>query len=84
MPPVLRVVLRLTSHQISGLFDLFAELIEANQALQLALAEWIFAVLCVQQTPYEPAIASRIRAICRNCRKVRFQIVSYLYCNFKV
>jgi len=75
MPPVLRVVLRLTSHQISGLFDLFAELIEANQALQLALAEWIFAVLCVQQTPYEPAIASRIRAICRNCRKVRFQIV---------
>jgi len=75
MPPVLRVVLRLTSHQISGLFDLFAELIEANQALQLALAEWIFAVLCIQQTPYEPAIASRIRAICRNCRKVRFQIV---------
>lgn len=31
IPPILRVVLRLTTHQTSGLFDLFASLIDANQ-----------------------------------------------------
>ena len=32
IPPLLRVVLRLTTHQSSALFDLFSNLIETNQS----------------------------------------------------
>lgn len=76
IPPILRVVLRLTTHQTSGLFDLFATLIEKNQALPPVLAEWIFALLSAQSTPFEPSIASRMRNICKACRKLRVKLVS--------
>jgi len=72
----LRVVLRLTTHQTSGLFDLFANLIDRNLALQPELAEWIFALLSAQPTPYEPAMASRMRNVCKSCRKLRANLVS--------
>lgn len=102
IPPLLRVVLRLTTHQSSALFDLFSNLIESNQSkienylenmtkfeeillilliseLQPKLAEWIFALLSAQTTPIEPSIASRMRSVCRVCRKIRYHMVNQKY-----
>lgn len=45
-------------------------------ALQPELGEWIFALLSAQPTPYEPSMASRMRNVCKSCRKLRALLVS--------
>jgi len=75
IPPLLRVILRLTTHQISGLFDTLALIIEKNNCLLPRCGEWIFSLLAAQAKPMEPSTASRIRNICRTCRKRRYDLV---------
>ena len=48
IPPLLRVILRLTTHQISGLFDTLSAIIDKNNKLLLRCGEWIFALLAAQ------------------------------------
>ena len=48
IPPLLRVILRLTTHQISGLFDTLALIIEKNNCLLPRCGEWIFSLLAAQ------------------------------------
>ena len=48
IPPLLRVILRLTTHQISGLFDTLSLIIDKNDKLLHRCAEWIFSLLAAQ------------------------------------
>ena len=48
IPPLLRVILRLTTHQISGLFDTLSAIIDKNNQLLHRCGEWLFALLAAQ------------------------------------
>jgi len=48
IPPLLRIILRLTNHQIAGLFDILSGVIDKNNKLLKPAAQWIFSLLAAQ------------------------------------
>jgi len=76
LPPLMRIILRLTTHQLTALFDLLSIVIDKNKILSSKCAEWLFSLLAAQSKPIEPSAASRIRNVCRSCRKRRFEMIN--------
>ena len=96
LPPLMRIILRLTTHQLTALFDLLSMVIDKNKNLNSKCAEWLFSLLAAQcksrfenvflikysvkninlAKPIEPSTASRIRNVCRSCRKRRFEMIN--------
>ena len=48
IPPLLRIILRLTNHQISALFDILSAVIDKNNKLYDNCAQWLFSLLSAQ------------------------------------
>ena len=48
LPPLMRIILRLTTHQLTALFDLLSMVIDKNKNLNSKCAEWLFSLLAAQ------------------------------------
>ena len=48
LPPLMRIILRLTTHQLTALFDLLSMVIDKNKNLSSKCAEWLFSLLAAQ------------------------------------
>lgn len=48
LPPLMRIILRLTTHQLTALFDLLSIVIDKNKILSSKCAEWLFSLLAAQ------------------------------------
>jgi len=52
LPPLMRIILRLTTHQLTALFDLLSLVIDKNKNLNSKCAEWLFSLLAAQCKQY--------------------------------
>ena len=48
LPPLMRIILRLTTHQLTALVDILSMVIDKNKNLSSKCAEWLFSLLAAQ------------------------------------